>query len=120
MVKTYSGVVASSHICCSSSRDYFALITPLDRDGKQFAQREYLVNGRCFVTSRTVIYRPHYLIEMVIGALQKLDLVVYEFDRDGNRRYTDLRYGSLAELRYLIGIGPDPHVSTQSGVRAIH
>ena len=108
MDRYYSGVIVSPSVYCSSSGDYFALVNPLDRDGKQFTRREYLVNGRCFVIGNSAIYRPHYLIEMVIGALQKLPLVVYESTPDRARRYADLRYGSLAELRYLLGIGPEP------------
>ena len=112
MKRKYSGVTVSPQIYCSSTGDYFARVNPLDCDGRQFARWDYLVNGRCFVSGDSAIYRPLYLIEMVIGALQKLDLVVYEYEQNGGRRYTHLRYGSLAELRYLLGIGPDPDVST--------
>lgn len=111
MGRKYSGVIVAPSVYCSSSGDYFATVNPLDGHGQRLAKRSYWINDKCFVTKRAQIYRPYYLIEMVIGALQKLPLVVYENTPDRARRYTDLRYGSLADLRHLLGIGPDPDVS---------
>lgn len=120
MGKKYSGVIVSPRIYCSSSGDYFAIVYPLDRDWQPLAKRRYWINGQEFTRGQA----PHYLIKLVIEALQQSILSVYEQDPDSNRRYTDLRYGSVAELRYLLGIGgedeipprgrtgiPDPQIS---------
>lgn len=106
MERKYSGVNIIPYVYCSSSGDYFATVIPLDRDGQQLAPRRYWINNREFISGRT----PRYLSDMVLVALQTLDLVVYERDRRGNRRYIDLRYGSVAELRCLLGIGGDDEI----------
>jgi len=113
----YSRVLALPAIYCSSSGDYFAIVTPIGIQGQTMAKRRYWINGQCFVTPRSQIHRPRYLIEMVIGTLQKLDLVIYELDWNNNPRYSDLRYGSAARLRCLLGIGGEDEIPPRGRTR---
>lgn len=106
MGKKYSGVSVAPFVYCSSSGDYFATVTPLDRDGQQLAPRRYWINGGEFTRGGA----PRYLLGMVIRTLQTGDLIVFEQSASGARRYIDLRYGSVAELRYLLGIGGDDEI----------
>lgn len=101
-VKSYTGVLISSAIYCSSSGDYFATIAPLGRSG-QFQDRQYHINSQCIIIGEQMINRPLYLIDMIIQALRsKTDLRIYEHDREGQRRFAPLRYGDMDELRRFV------------------
>jgi hypothetical protein len=75
-----------------------------DATTKRLRIKTYCINEMAFSTIAGWEDRPRYLVEAVIGELQrKLDkLVLYEYDGDGNRRYDNLRYGRRAELVSLV------------------
>lgn len=94
MNKRFTDVKVSSHINCSSSFDYFVPVHFSD-NGKR-KTLHFWINGDELLGKRG--YRleiPVYFHDAIRRELLKTlnaGVKVYEYDRDGNERYENLRY----------------------------
>lgn len=85
----------SNHIYCSSSMDHFVSVFFLV-NGNRVA-RDYWFEGNHLIQADTPFeYRiPLYFAQEIHAAIVEMlkgEPKVYEFDRDGNKRYENLRY----------------------------
>lgn len=99
----------SSNVYCSSTMHY-AVSVKLERGTKR-AYYEYDFDGALlWQGKRTWRERPcpKYIEAAILEQLRAMhqagELHVYENDRDGNRRYTDLRYHDPIHFARLIGL----------------
>lgn len=105
----YEDIHASNEINCSSSGHYTVKVWYTDtEDGKRwmrhFSLEDYMF---CSVKQYLDYWRaPFYLTLEVMRQLQNWlkdgTLKVYEYNRDGVKRYEDLRYHEPAHLKWLI------------------
>lgn len=96
-------------VYCTSQCDYFAKAIIISKDGRE--TREIDLNGcRVMWHNKPFTYKgyPRYVQRSIAGQLKQMldegELSVYEYDRDGNRRYHDLRYHEPAHLTYVIDL----------------
>ena len=90
-------VTVSHQVYCTSMGHYFA--KALIKDGKTREWRDIDLNGcRIMWRDKPFTYQgyPAYVQQSIADQLKQMldegELSVYEHDRDGNRRYYDLRY----------------------------
>ena len=92
---------------CTSMCDYFA--TAIIIGGGRRETREIDLNGlRIMWHNKPFTYKgyPQYVSRSIADQLKQMldegELSVYEYDRDGNRRYHDLRYHHPDHLAHVI------------------
>ena len=89
--RAFDSIKIGTAIYCSSSYDHFIQVQ-VQRRGK-WQQRPYWIEGATLEGMNRV---PNYLYVQIERQLLKLledgNATFYEFDRDGNKRFTDLRY----------------------------
>jgi hypothetical protein len=109
--RKYTQVKVVCNFYCSSSQDYFATVRWVENDNlRQRGGREFWINQNAFLgKGRRMEWwtAPKYLMQAVEEQLWQAvgsgDYVVHENDRDGNRRYKDLRYHSANYLKRMVG-----------------
>ncbi len=99
----------NERVYCSSTGHYQARVH-VDRDGKR-EHYEYDFDGTLLWKGKRDWREracPKYLEAAILEKLRELYadgiLRVYENDRDGNRRYDDLRYHVPEQFEWLIGL----------------
>lgn len=116
--RKYTNIQVWDGIYCSSTTDYSVDVTYLE-NGKR-TRRTFWVNQNCFDglgNQFTWETAPKYLLHDVNQALYLMlsagDYQVYEIDRDGEKRYENLRYHMPNYLLRMVGgrVGVDvPYV----------
>jgi hypothetical protein len=108
--RKYTNVHVVRNFYCSSSQDYFATVRWVE-DGKHRSGREFWINQNAFLgKGRRMEWwtAPKYLIHEVEQALWQAvesgDYIVYEYDRDHEKRFKNLRYHMPNYLKRMVGV----------------
>jgi hypothetical protein len=103
-------VRVSPRINCSSSFDYHAVVKVKDSKAGITRRNYHIGSNTIFAnTARLQAYRgyPAYVHTAIREQLRAMyaagELVVYEYDRDGNQRTDNLRYHDYERLASVIG-----------------
>lgn len=94
MKRKYTNVTVLHSIYCSSSFDHFIGVTY--HENGMWRSRDFYIEGCALMGKRSYdLEIPQYFEDEILRGLLaalKQGVTVYEYDRDGNKRYENLRY----------------------------
>ena len=105
-----------SEIYCTSRTDYFAKVL-ITGGGKRDKRDVDLMDFRMMHQNSPLTYKgyPAYVLRSIATQLKEMldegELSVYEYDRDGIRRYHGLRYHNPQYLEHVINVNYLPFLS---------
>lgn len=105
-MQQYTRIQIDDEIYCSSSSDHFIAVS-FTRSNRFRQQRNFWIDGGTIDGARDpVVNAPKYLITIIERHLLTLLLSgkfkVYEYTRDGDKRYDDLRYHDAEWFGHVI------------------
>lgn len=103
--RKYESVTVSNAVYCSSSMYYYVDVVLHTSNGKS-RKVNYSISVMDGIGRNGYLNLPRYVAEMidvvVLDLYNNNKLTIYEYTRDGDKRYTELRYHNPTWFHYLV------------------